>query len=272
MSNAQPDIIESIDRSEVENRERLVKSLLIQLANKKYKLDYKDLTAQFTEVYKGGYRQMYSSLLPMIAEINESDECELDFLCDNLGSFREYLKMDHDQEKWLFGRILKLNDHVNLEVQRLRSQRKIVEDQIRTFNEVQEELISLKKGLKQSESTLKKTKEKLKNFQIEIVTILAIFAAIVIAFSGGLTFVSNAVSGITSADLLKTVCISSLCGFVLFNTLALLMVSIYCLINSPHISVRDALKEVSMMPVMPIYILCNSVLIIIFIVSLIMRI
>lgn len=264
MPNAQPDIIEPIDRSEVENREKLVRSLLIKLANREYIPDYGDLTAQFTEIYEGGYRQMYSSLLPMIADINISNDCELDLLCENLELFREYLKTDHGQEKWLFGRILKLNDHVNLEVQRLRSQRKIVEDQINTFDNVQRELSSLKKGLRQSESTLKKTKEKLKNFQIEMVTILAIFAAIVIAFSGGLNFLGSTVSQTSSESIYNLVCISALCGFVLFNTVALLIVSIHYIVNNPGRIFWINFSDIRSISLLIIYAVCNAILVIVF--------
>jgi len=65
--------------------------------------------------------------------------------------------------------------------------------------------------------------KKVKNMQQETVLIISIFAAIVLAVTGGLSYLSIALQGMSTTPFLKSAFFVLLCGFVIFNAVYVLM-------------------------------------------------
>lgn len=59
--------------------------------------------------------------------------------------------------------------------------------------------------------------------QTEMILILTIFAAIIMTFSGGLTFLGNALAGMKDTDPYKISFVILLCGIVMFNMIFYLL-------------------------------------------------
>lgn len=76
---------------------------------------------------------------------------------------------------------------------------------------------------KEVEERAKGAEERFSRLQVDFVAILAIFAAVVIAFSTGSNYLSSALSSINTVSLKPLVAVVSLCGFVLANILFMLM-------------------------------------------------
>lgn len=230
--------------------------------------ELEEYSKKLMEIYADEYRQMYSVLYPILSELYLDHVLNLEIVTENLtvlkthigntytlGEDGKYHSDKYDDE--LYGRILKLIDHINLEYRRLSRD-------VSHASRLEEE----EDRIESLEDSLNRTMHKIKSSQVEMVSILAIFAAIVIAFSGGLSIIGSTISGVASADISKTICIASLCGLVLFNTLALLLVTIYGIINSHHTSIRGTLNEIKRMPMVVIYLVSNAILVVVFIWSL----
>ena len=76
--------------------------------------------------------------------------------------------------------------------------------------------------------------QKAGNMQREYITILGIFAAILVAFFGGLSFSNATLSSIDNATIYRLLLTIVLLGTVLFNILALLMNFIRDMVDVAH--------------------------------------
>ena len=183
-------------------------------------------------VYKGEYRHSYSSLFSTIEEISDSPEYSMENLLQNL----EGLKSVSSKQKFsakVKKSIYKFYDHVMLEVLRLihyeqmERNMQAMKNHIATdkalIEQYSQELKTTKNQLDQAKKDLDKARKDTKNFQAEIIGIISIFSAITLAFSGGLSYLSSAISAVHNSPILKLVVMILICGFVLFNTIFILL-------------------------------------------------
>ena len=194
------------------------------------------LIEKFDEIYSDEYRQMYSELYPMISgSLDKHDIDESCPLIDNFEMLRNYIKekmlIDKKMEEkleHLYGKILKLSDHVNLEIQRHNHRKVLIE-----------ETAKAKKENDKLRDDLKRTKKKIKRLQTEFIVILGIFAAIVMAFSGGITLLGSSLEGMVGTNPYKIAFVILLCGIILFNVMAMLMEYIYRVVNDLESSINN---------------------------------
>ncbi len=227
-------LIEPLDDAVLEEKRDKLRALLNRLADDYDK--YPDKTVEsLLEIYSGGYRQMYSDIFPIIVDIrSRKQKGGLDFLTDNLESVRAHIKdmiqsstysreeVDSELNSYteLYGKVLKLSDHVNLEVQRLDDSEGIRADTRKTVEILQDRI-------SKTQNDLKKARSKVRKMQTEVIMILGIFAAIVMAMSGGLTLMGSSMEGMSTTGVYKIAFVIILCGFVIFNTIAFLMTYIH---------------------------------------------
>ena len=113
---------------------------------------------------------MYSELYPILLKIYHGPEGDLDMLVSNLENLRSFVGEDYKQAEgkrayspYLYGRILKLSDHINLEYQRLMES-----------DEVRKEISRMSTERRKLENKTRKAMKKAKNLQLEVISILAI--------------------------------------------------------------------------------------------------
>ena len=223
----------------VENKRRLLEKVLEELSSRK--VDDSDLNriAHVLEsVYVDGYRQMYSELYPKLILIQNGPKGDLEVLLINLEAIRALVREDFLNNEgqgqfkdYLYGSVLKLCDHINLECQRIEQNR-----------DLDERLKDSVKKVQKLEAKTIKAMKKARNLQLEMVAILAIFAAIVVAFAGGLNLLGSSLSGVGQSDLLDLLSVLSLCGLVLFNTVAFLMHTVIWIIRRQNDTVHTDKK------------------------------
>lgn len=207
------------------------------------------------EIYFSGYRHGYEGILDVIRNIEKThpsdgnqaaseEDQEMDnlfFLTANLDDLKEYIRLGSYTDD-TFNGVVKLSDHVKLEIHRLRDlqeQDYQKEQMTRTIKE----LLTESKGLASKVEIAQSNSEKL---QMHMVAILGIFAAIVMAFSGGMNLLSGSISISGDSDLCNVVFAVLLCGIILFNIIAFLIGSIVSIIH-PATSNKEGehmLKEV----------------------------
>lgn len=220
---------------------------------------------ELKQIYAGGFRHQYSELFPAIKTISEGNTYDAEILLENLRLIREYVEQEYSatgQFNALYLPLLKLMDHINLELARLtvfniderrltaidrdftenkeqlkHSQEQIsraqeqLENVIRVMGEERTSQESVRIELDKSAKLLEEANKQAENLQTQLVSVLSIFAAIVIAFSGGMSFLGNAISSIQNVIIYRSVLICLLCGLVLFNLVFLLLYIVGKIIN-----------------------------------------
>ncbi len=83
---------------------------------------------------------------------------------------------------------------------------------------------SLNVDMSKATKNLKKASKKADSIQTELIAVLSVFAAIVVTFSGGFTFLGSVMSSINDVIYYEAVALEAIiCGIVIFNTIFLLM-------------------------------------------------
>ncbi|MBS6956577.1 MAG: hypothetical protein KH230_25575 [Enterocloster asparagiformis] len=178
---------------------------------------------ELRELYTPDFRHSYSEFFPVILKIDEENKYSIDFLSNNIEQLRLYVENDYiegtNEFKDMHKSFDKLCDHLNLEISR-----------VSYFSQNNQKTADLSNrmenlSIKMDEATQKLVvaTKKAESIQSELISVLSIFAAIVIAFSGGLSLLGNALSIASNTYICKIILILLICGFVLFNTIFLLM-------------------------------------------------
>lgn len=130
--------------------------------------------------------------------------------------------------------VQKLYDDVNLEISRILSDEADTwkfsqENKIRQLNK---EIMTAHDRLSDTEEKLKMAEKKIESSQKEYIAILGIFAAIILAFTGGITFSTSVLENIHKASIYRVILVILLVGFTLVNVLYLLFMFIDKLVRN----------------------------------------
>lgn len=217
----------------IENND-ILKRILVDLSTE-LALDDDKLTQYVNKlkiVYVEGFRHDYSSITMILFSISSVKDAR-DILCSNIYDIYEIAKEDVNNDIRFIDSLRKLWDHINLENVRMIELTKIAE-QANAANEVastmaydvgtsKEELKLVNQEIADAKKELSIIRTNMKNSTTESITILSIFAGIVMAFSGGMSFISNAISGINKIGSYRLGIFILLIGNVMFNVIFLLL-------------------------------------------------
>ena len=235
---------------EQERRDKLIE-LLFELSKAqdifREKKKRSDIFLKLEEIYyiPGSdeyFRHFYSDILSTLTQIDSDDnEGSLDVLAVNMQAIKDgYQAVNYDGDKLIdiSKSIIKLFDHTNLEVARinytkqlnnatksdLASTKELLKEQREEFDNTKSETETIRNKLREeTEKANKKIEDNQKQMQNEYVTILGIFAAIVLAFTGGMTFSSSVLNNISKASVYRLSLISFIIGLVFFNLIWVLI-------------------------------------------------
>ena len=202
------------------------------------------------DVYVDGYRHSYADLFYELQKVFSSDPDVSECLGENLNVLQNKLQDIAAQESTegeyscVVEGFKKFADHIRLEIGRynfIRSQfaqhqqgisgssdgskssgQSSDDVQVRLSN-LQEDLNKIRPIAIQAQKGLDNLDAKLENNKISSLTTLTIFSAVVLAFSGGITFEAGMLQGMASASPYRLVFSTALSGFILFNTLFVLL-------------------------------------------------
>lgn len=227
-----------------EDKSQDLKSLLIELSDPQL---FKDETVvekyfnNFQKLYvipgNSKWRHNYSIIFSTIAFINSNlTQKSIDSLAENIQllnkKYQEYFKNNQIKEADNISKELeKLKDHVNLDVARLNYTFALltnINSQIKGLNNFAEDLkIQSKENEKEIDDKInnfsKDLKDSNKEIERENITILGIFASIVLAFTGGLFFSNSVLENINSISIYRLLMIISIIGFVIYNLIWILL-------------------------------------------------
>lgn len=219
-------------------RETKLVALLRELSNEAIDDEKcEEVTRRFVDIYNGGFRHRYSLFHPLLQEIIKSSDADhgvSEFLTYNLNVISAYIENKYinngqGEHTKIYRPIYKLCDHINLEMTRITEQR-IQNNRLQTLYDKIEDA---QRELEHAKKDAEKARKKVNKAQTDILAILSIFAAVILAFMGGMTFLGGAMSSISETRVYKFVIACCICGFIIFNTIFLLLYIISKIIEKP---------------------------------------
>ena len=189
-----------------------LKDFLTSIAEAEIKTEPIEQVEELKEIYRDGFRHRYSSIASYFLKITEKGEgidkinCiagNMESIYDRIVKERDESEADEDGER-LARQVYKLLDHINLEQLRLRDRALFKRD----LEEVQN-------GVKE----VKELKTEVLGARKEYITILGIFAAIVLAFVAGIAFSNSTLANMHLASPYRLVFVVCLVGLFTLNIL-----------------------------------------------------
>ena len=238
--------------NEQEKRDSL-RQLLMDLSKSqdvlKDRKDRRDYYLRLEAIYyntdSDNYRHFYSDIFACLSLIDADDSLgNLDILAQNMEAIKEgYIPINRDEALNnelidIRKEIIKLYDHTNLDISRINYTKRMAGETQSELARAKVLIEDLKNKLAESDvaraeavnhlnTESSKLKEEVrdgqKKMQNEYITILGIFAAIVLAFTGGMTFSSSVLENIDKASIYRMITIVLILGLVLSNLIWLLI-------------------------------------------------
>lgn len=188
---------------------------------------YKRLEALYYSPNKDErYRHFYSDIFTVLTQIqHDSSQGDINILGQNLSVIRAgYNPQNRDSEGAIIDigdSIQKLYDHVSLDIARI-----LYSDAGDRKTSGEEAIIDVQSQIKQIQTEIDKAKVVQKNVENELgkqqkeyIAILGIFAAVVLAFTGGIAFSTSVLNNINAVSVYRIITVSLVIGLVLINVL-----------------------------------------------------
>ncbi|HDZ5066041.1 TPA: hypothetical protein RTH01_001325 [Campylobacter jejuni] len=190
-----------------------LRSIIEKLCKEQIFSNVDDIIANLFEIYQEGFKHNYSELTTIILNATKNDpEQDLMILAQNLRGFEEKLNSHSQNTKPeianlqdIKSRIAKFYDHVNLECVRLQDS--------------SEKISRLQNTYKELDKNYKELSENLNKQQAQYITILGIFASIVLTFVSGLVFSNSILSNIDKASIYRLIFVMAFIALFVGNIL-----------------------------------------------------
>lgn len=189
------------------------------------------------------FRHYYSDIFSTLTLIDgDSSLGSLDILAQNIQAIKDgYIPKNKDEQGRIIDiskEIVKLYDHTNLDIARINYTKTMTNETLSELAKNKLLVSELENKVQNSESTfqsmtdhtieeVKRLSEKIQDnqtdMQREYISILGIFAAIVLAFTGGMTFSGSVLENIDKSSVYRIALVALIIGLVFFNLIWLLI-------------------------------------------------
>ena len=167
------------------------------------------------------------------AILSKKCECffpdQRDKLVSSLCVIIEYMNQTKDDA---FTSACKLLDHVELESLRL-TRMDAVKNTEQSITKALQKTNAIKSDVSTANKNMNKIKDDVHDLNAQIIAVLGIFSAIIVAFFGGFSYFTSVFSNLHQLDIGTALLFSGILGFVIFNTIAILLISVSHLLNKP---------------------------------------
>lgn len=192
---------------------------------------YDNFISRLEELYRRDeennyFRHYYSDIFIVLSQLHlDVDKGSIQTVGDNLSYIKESYQENKNADVKIKESINKLYDHISLEIARINyvdeieykaTQEETIKKIKLDFKKQTEEINSAIKNVKNDAEELK---NQMDNAQKDYISILGIFAAVVMSFVGGLVFSSSVLENIHYVSFYRLTFIVLLIGFVLSNIL-----------------------------------------------------
>jgi hypothetical protein len=222
-----------VDKKDIENRRYELRSLLFDLSKSQIALK---TNREKSEIYKRlehiyyynkdeKFRHFYSDIYAALSLIDKDQSIgDLEILGQNLDIIMKNYEPDQNMDEDgnainIADEIFKLYDHVNLDIARLTALR-----ETGNKNKIeQRRMDGLVSDIEKKYKKLEDTIPDIKDMQKSYISILGIFASIVLSFTAGMAFSNSVLDNIYKASIYRTVIVASLVGIVFIAMIWLLL-------------------------------------------------
>lgn len=168
------------------------------------------------EIYSSeNFRHKYSQITSYLLTIKKENKNEtFGFISHNISKIYNEINEDDTLKR----QILKLSDHINLEILRIKDINVFKKE----FQQAEKHLKQTKNKIQNMERSLKeisKLNDEVKSSRREYIAILGVFASIILAFVAGLSFSNAVLSNIDKASIYRLSFIICLIGLFITNIL-----------------------------------------------------
>ncbi|MBE6890044.1 MAG: hypothetical protein E7485_08540 [Ruminococcaceae bacterium] len=219
-----------MDISHEEQLREEFRKILIDLAQHQTSLDERKKRSEYyirleSLYYDNKFRHYYSDVFSVLNAVHKGDiNGDINILGQNLDLLRKgYQTLNPDPNspdgvnKDISMNIQKLYDHVNLDISR------ILSGDANSWRLLQENKISqLNKKIKTSEEKLQNIEGKMESAQKEYISILGLFATIVLAFIGSIVFSTSVLENMHKSSVYRVILVILLIAFTLINVIYLI--------------------------------------------------
>lgn len=196
----------------------------------KKKSIYLELEKIYAPKQGATFRHYYSDIFAVLVMIrNDHGNADLNTLCANLADILYGYKPQNKNHNGnvidISENIKKLYDHVNLDVARMNlsdGNDRIVSGE-ENITHLKSRIIEIERSLQSASLKIEEYNRQLANQQKEYITILGIFASIVLAFVGSFAFTASTFNNIATADIAKLMIVISILGIMFLNLLMYLI-------------------------------------------------
>ncbi|WP_139549094.1 hypothetical protein [Helicobacter pylori] len=196
-----------------EDKDKKLEEMIVLLCEKgdfSSQKDQDQVIEDFKENYEGEYRHKYSKITTIILSSTRDKEQAFMTLTQNIRTLKEI--QDNKEVESIKPKLEKLYDHMNLECIKLQD-----------FDEKMSRVKDVSNKLEDDlNKNYKKLSEELNKQQTQYITILGIFASIVLTFVGGLAFSTSVLSNIDKANAYRLVFVMAFIALFFGNILYLL--------------------------------------------------
>ncbi|MGL2719451.1 hypothetical protein ACQJ7Y_01095 [Helicobacter pylori] len=193
-----------------EDRDKKLEEMIVLLCEKGDLSSQTDqIIKDLKEIYQGEYRHKYSKITTIILNSTRDREQAFMTLTQNIRTLKEI--QDNKEVESIKPKLEKLYDHMNLECIRLQD-----------FDEKMSRVKDISIKLEDLNKNYEKLSEELNKQQTQYITILGIFASIVLTFVGGLAFSTSVLSNIDKANAYRLVFVMAFIALFFGNILYLL--------------------------------------------------
>lgn len=228
--------------------EELLKEMSSQTNIKSKKVD--NYYYELVQIYENdNLRHSYSKITDIVITfLKNKNRDKVTLIVEYLDAVLEKAESENQKNTILCNRVLKLIDHINLEVYRydfysgiagdsfeLSQRIEIAKQQLMEVYDdctLRDDITNLTNKSSELESTVQRAEKLVDNLNLQLVSVLGIFASIIIAFFGGFSFFTSVFNNIDQR-MSKIVMVASLVGFIVFNLIVFLISSISFIINKP---------------------------------------
>lgn len=207
--------------------------LLDELAKKQEGLKEEEIweyVKKLQGIYRDGFRHWYSDVFSIVARVYHDNSDAARLLSNNIKDIYQAVNQNEENGEdtlELRKSVKKLYDHVNLDVARMQDTEKQFKEWDRAQDSERRKLGDRVEALSEKAESMRQKAEsmqrKAENMQKDYITILGIFAAILITFVAGMTFSSSILNNIDKASIYRLTFVMLMIALMLFNLLHLLI-------------------------------------------------
>ena len=232
-----------------EQKSNVLLELLGQLADDR-EYSKKDMGKEIqilSQIYSGGFRHSYAKISTKVQAILEDDIDKGECLSQNLQILKKsvekltYMKTIPAE---ICDKVSKLCDHVNLEIGRYNLLVNKIETRIsnlqdkqnsegivggsaeelnKRITDIENKVSGVVNKAYEATKELEKVDGKLERNSMSSITTLTIFSAVILAFTGSITFTSGVFSGMSNVSPYRIVFVTAIIGTIVFNLIFMLL-------------------------------------------------